>query len=142
MERATSAVVVSPMRTTRATQAALLLGFGLGAFFEGILLHAVTGFAYLAAWAITVGGVVLLWSAVRGPGPLPSGRGFVGHYAIGWGVFNVIDALARHDIGREWLLLGTGVGFILLGAIVRRMQDPSFIDRRSGLDRRSASPLR
>lgn len=142
MERTTVAVVVNRMRTTRAIQAALLLGFGLGAFFEGILLHSVTGFFYLGAWAICVAGVVLLWSAMRGPGPLPSGRTFVGSYAIGWGVFNVIEALVRHDISRDWLLFATGVGFVLLGVVLRRMQEHSFIERRSGLDRRSASPLR
>lgn len=130
------------MRTTRATQAGLLLGFGLGAFFEGILLHGIGGFLYLAAWAITVGGVVLLWSTVRGPGPLPSGRTFVGAYVIGWGAFNLLEALARHDLSRDWLLFATGVGFVLLGFILRRMQEHSFIERRSGLDRRSASPLR
>src|SRR4051812_34288096 len=130
------------MRTTKASQAALLLGFGLGAFFEGTLLHNLAGFFYLAAWAITVGGIVLLWSAIRGPGPLPSGRSFVGSYAMGWGVFNVVEALARHDIREDWLLFGTGVGFILLGAVVRRMQEHTFIERRSGFDRRSASPLR
>jgi uncharacterized membrane protein len=118
------------------------LGFGLGAFFEGILLHNLSGFLYLAPWAITVGGVALLWSAVRGPGPLPSSRAFVGSYAIGWGAFNIIEALARHELSRDWLLFGTGVGFVLLGFFLRHMQDHSFIERRSGLDRRSASPLR
>jgi len=142
MERTTGTVVVSRMRTTRAIQAALLLGFGLGAFFEGVLLHGVSGFFYLAAWAICVAGVALLWSAMRGPGPLPSGRSFVGGYAIGWGVFNVVEALVRHDISRDWLLFGSGVGFVLLGVVLHRMQEHSFIERRSGFDRRSASPLR
>jgi uncharacterized membrane protein len=130
------------MRTTRAAQAALLLGFGLGAFFEGILLHHVTGFLYLGAWAICVGGVVLLWSAVRGPGPLPSGRAFVGSYVVGWGGFNIVEALARHDLSQDWLLFGTGVGFVLLGVFLRRMQDVTFVERRTGYDRRSDSPIR
>jgi uncharacterized membrane protein len=130
------------MRTTKASQAALLLGFGLGAFFEGILLHNLAGFFYLAAWAITVGGIVLLWSAVRGPGPLPSGRAFVGSYVVGWGGFNIVEALARHDLSRDWLLFGTGVGFVLLGVILRRMREDDILERRSGYDRRSASPLR
>ena len=142
MERTTVTVVVFRMRTTRSIQAALLLGFGLGAFFEGSLLHGVTGMFYLGAWAVCVAGVALLWTAMRGPGPLPSGRTFVGSYVIGWGVFNIIEALARHDISRDWLLFGTGVGFVLLGVILRRMQEHSFIERRSGFDRRSASPLR
>lgn len=130
------------MRTTRASRAALLLGFGLGAFFEGILLHNVAAILYLAAWAITVGGVVLLWSAVRGPGPLPSGRAFTGSYVVGWGGFNIVEALARHDLSHDWLLFGTGVGFVLLGVVLRRMREEAFLERRSGHDRRSASPLR
>src|SRR3954464_7790245 len=130
------------MRTTKASQAALLLGFGLGAFFEGTLLHNLAGFFYLAAWAITVGGIVLLWSAVRGPGPLPSGRAFVGSYVVGWGGFNIVEALARHDLSQDWLLFGTGVGFVLLGVFLRRMQDVTFVERRTGYDRRSDSPIR
>lgn len=130
------------MRTTRASQAALLLGFGLGAFFEGILLHNVVGLLYLAAWAVTLGGVVLLWSAIRGPGPLPTGRAFVGSYVVGWGGFNMVEALARHDLTHDWLLFATGVGFVLLGVFLRRMREDDFLERRSGYDRRSASPLR
>jgi uncharacterized membrane protein len=130
------------MRTTTATQAALLLGFGLGAFFEGILLHVVTGFTYLAVWIITVSGVLLLWTAIRGPGRLPSGRAFVGTYLVGWGAFNMLEAIARHNVGDDWLLFATGAGFVLLGFGLRRMQEHTFMERRTGFDRRSASPLR
>lgn len=130
------------MRTTKATQAALLIGFGLGALFEGILLHVVTGFAYLAVWVITVSGVLLLWTAVRGPGPLPSGRAFIGMSLVGWGAFNMLEALARHNVAEDWLLFATGLGFVLLGVGLRYMREHSFIERRSGFDRRSASPLR
>jgi len=130
------------MRTTKVIQAALLLGFGLGALFEGILLHVATGAMYLAVWVIAVTGVLLLWTAIRGPGPLPSGRAFVGAYVAGWGVFNMLEAVARHNLGDDWLLFATGIGFVLLGAVLWRMREPSFIERRSGFDRRSASPLR
>lgn len=131
------------MRTTRASQAALLLGLGLGAFFEGMLFHPIGGFFYLVAWAVCLGGVALLWSAIRGPGRLPPGRAFVGSYVLGWGGFNMVEALARHDIAADWLLFATGAGFVLLGVILKRMSgDEHLIERRSGLDRRSASPLR
>jgi uncharacterized membrane protein len=127
------------MRTKRANHAAILLGFGLGAFLEGILLHSnMGGFFYMAAWALTLGGVIVLWSAIRGPGPLPSGRAFVGAYVIGWGGFNIVEAIARHDLLRDWLLFGTGVGFVLLGVILKRMKHDDFLERRSGADRRSA----
>jgi len=130
------------MRTTRARYAALLLGLGLGAFFEGILLHRVAGVFYMAAWALCVGGVLLLWLSVRGPGPLPSTRAFIGHFLVGWGVFNMAEGLMRHDLAREWLVFASGAGFVLVGVIVSRMRDEHIIERRSGYDRRSGSPVR
>src|SRR2546423_10420576 len=98
------------MRSTRARQAALLLGVGLGAFFEGILMHPLAGFLYWLAWALTFGGVLVLWSAVRGPGPLPSGHVFIGHFILGWGAFSMLEGLARHDLAHEWLGLGPRPG--------------------------------
>lgn len=131
------------MRTTRAINAALLLGLGLGALFEGILLHPLAGFLYMVAWAVTLGGVVLQWSAMRGPGPLPSGRTFVGSFVIGWGLFNMVEAIARHDLREEWLIFGVGLGFALLGGILLWTRpEPHLIERRSGQDRRSGSPVR
>jgi len=130
------------MRTARAKQAGLLLGLGLGAFFEGILMHPLAGLFYMAIWALCVAGVVLLWVAVRGPGPLPSGHGFAGFFFIGWGVYNMLEGLLRHDLADEWLVFATGLGFTLLGVIVSRMRDEHIIERRSGADRRSGSPVR
>ncbi len=130
------------MRTTRARNAGVLLGIGLGAFFEGMLMHPISGFFYMVAWALTAGGVVLLWSAVRGPGPLPSGRVFFGWLLAGWGAFAMLEGAARHDLSQEWLVFATGIGFALLGGILIRARQESFIERRSGYDRRSDSPVR
>jgi uncharacterized membrane protein len=130
------------VRGTRVRHAGFLLGVGLGAFFEGILLHPLSGFFYFVVWALTLGGVLLLWSAVRGPGPLPSGRTFVASFLIGWGVFNMLECVARHDIVDEWLIFATGLGFVLLGGILIWTRIETVIERRSGDDRRSASPLR
>jgi uncharacterized membrane protein len=130
------------MRAMRVRHAGMLLGLGLGAFFEGILLHPIAGFFYFVAWAVTLGGVLMLWAAVRGPGPLPSGRVFVGHFVIGWGVFNMLEALARHDLSHEWLIFATGMGFALLGAMLIWTRGEPIIERRSGSDRRSDSPVR
>lgn len=130
------------MRTARAKQAALLLGLGLGAFFEGILMHPLGGALYMAMWVVCAAGIALLWTAVRGPGPLPSGHGFAGFFLIGWGVFNMLDGLLRHDLAKEWLVFATGLGFVLLGVLVSRMRDEHLIERRSGSDRRSGSPVR
>lgn len=130
------------MRTLRAKQAALLLGLGLGAFFEGVLLHPIGGTFYMAMWVVCLGGVALLWTAVRGPGPLPSGRGFVAFFLIGWGLFNMLEGLLRHDLAKDWLVFASGLGFVLLGGLLSRMRDDHLIERRSGYDRRSGSPVR
>ena len=130
------------MRTLRARQAALLLGFGLGAFFEGILLHHIATLFYMAVWALTVAGVLLLWLAMRGPGPLPASRSFIAYFLGGWGVFNMCEGVLRHDLADEWLIFATGLGFLLLSLILSRMRDEHIIERRSGRERRSDSPVR
>ena len=58
------------MRTTRARQAALLMGFGLGAFFEGILLHPIATLVYTrmfpgTALGVLFGDVVYTVMAIR-----------------------------------------------------------------------------
>jgi uncharacterized membrane protein len=35
---------------------------------------AADGWFHIVTWLATLGGVALLWKALRGPGPLPSGR--------------------------------------------------------------------
>jgi uncharacterized membrane protein len=130
------------MRSTRARQAALLLGVGLGALFEGILLHGARGWFYLGAWVLCVLGVLLLWWSVRGPGPLPATRGFIGHFLVGWGIFNMVEGVLRHELVSEWLIFASGLGFVLVGIIVSRMREEHMIERRSGYDRRSGSPVR
>lgn len=130
------------MRLTRTRYASVLLGIGLGAFFEGILLHPIAGPYYLVAWLISVAGVFLLWSAVRGPGPLPPGRTLVAYALVGWGGFLMVEGIARHDLAADWLIAGSGLGLALLGLVLARMQPETLIERRSGYDRRSASPLR
>ena len=79
---------------------------------------------------------------MRGPGPLPSGRSFIAAFLIGWGVFNMLECIARHDIVEEWLIFATGLGFVLLGGILIWTRVETVVERRSGSDRRSASPLR
>ncbi|HVJ11892.1 MAG TPA: DUF2243 domain-containing protein, partial [Burkholderiales bacterium] len=83
------------MDNQRARNAALLLGVGLGGFIDGIVLHQIAhwhqmlssvmppdsmqamqhnmvadGWFHLAMWVVTLAGVLLLRSAVRGSGPI------------------------------------------------------------------------
>jgi uncharacterized membrane protein len=130
------------MRANKVRTAGLLLGFGLGAILEGILMHPVIGTFYIFIWALTVGGVLTLWSAVRGPGPLPSGRILVAYALLGWGVFNMLEGAVNHNMRTEWLVFASGAGFALLGMLILWIREDHFIDRRSGYDRRSGSPVR
>ena len=130
------------MRSNKVRTAGLLLGFGLGALLEGILMHPVVGTFYIFVWAITLGGVLTLWSAIRGPGPLPTGRDLMAFALLGWGVFNMLEGIASHNLRTEWLVFASGLGFALLGVLLVWMRDEHFIERRSGFDRRSDSPVR
>ena len=130
------------MRANKIRTAGLLLGFGLGAFLEGILMHHVIGTIYIFFWAVSIGGVLTLWAGIRGPGPLPAGRIFMAYALLGWGVFNMLDGIARHDLHTEWLVFASGMGFALLAALLIYMRQEQFFERRSGFDRRSDSPVR
>lgn len=90
---------------------AAALGFGLGAFADGIVLHQVLqwhhlnstyadteragvladGLFHAAAWVVVVG--ALLWLVRRGVPPL---RRLVGAALVGWGAFHVVDQLLFH----------------------------------------------
>ena len=171
------------MRARKIRHAGLLLGIGLGGFLDGILLHqilqwhsmlsaripphdmeamrismAADGWFHLATWLVTLAGVMVLWSALRGPGPLPRERSLLGWALIGWGSFNLIEGMVNHLIlglhhvrdlpqhvpAYDWLfLLVGGLGFIALGFLLKSREPMEhLIERRSGFDRRSASPLR
>lgn len=168
------------MRYQKARNAALLLGVGMGGFLDGIVLHqiaqwhqmlsaavppetmeamkrnmAADGWFHLATWTVTLAGLLVLWSAVRGAGRLPSTRSFCGYLLVGWGAFNLVEGIVDHHVLElhhvrdlplhvplyDWvfLLLG-GVGFILAGlAMLDGLGRPAPLgaERRSGLDRRS-----
>src|SRR5512145_208675 len=95
------------------TAAGVLLGIGLGGFVDGIVLHqivqwhqmlsavlppdsmeamkrnmAADGWFHAAVWIATLAGVLMLWQAVRGPGPVPATRHLLGNMLLGWGAFN------------------------------------------------------
>ena len=166
------------MRYRRARNAALLLGVGLGGFLDGIVLHQIVhwhqmlsarvppasmeamkqnmvadGWFHLATWLITLAGVFLLRSAIRGAGPMTSPRGFTGYLLIGWGAFNLVEGVIDHhlldlhhvrDLPEhvplyDWLFLLFSAGLVVLGFALRDRLPPSAAaeaERRSGLDRR------
>jgi uncharacterized membrane protein len=123
----------------RARNAALLLGVGLGGFIHGIVLHPLAHWHQMLLWVVTLGGVLLLRSAVRGAGPIPSTRGFIGYLLIGWGAFNLVEGIVDHPLDDWLLLLIGGVGLIALGFVLRDRLPASArveAERRSGYDRR------
>ena len=170
------------MRYERTRTAGLLLGVGLGGFIDGIALHQIAhwhqmlswalpldsmeamrfnmqadGWFHLVMWLVTLAGVFVLWSAVRGAGPLPTTRTLCGHMLVGWGGFNLVEGSINHHVLElhhvrdlpmhvplyDWLfLLIGGVGFILVGLVLRDGRDrESAHERRSGRERRLSGSL-
>jgi uncharacterized membrane protein len=116
-----------PTRTSRPLLVAgLLLGCGLGALFDGIVLHQILqwhnllsnvrppldlvsmkynmlwdGVFHAAAWVITSVGVLQLYRAGRQPEVIWSASSLSGGLLAGWGLFNVFEGLIDH----QWLEL-------------------------------------
>lgn len=103
--------------------AGVLLGMGLGGFFDGILLHQLLqwhnmlssrlvptdlvamkvnmfwdGLFHAFTWLVTVLGLALLWRAGKRPEVPWSTRTFVGSLSLGWGAFNVVEGLIDHQL--------------------------------------------
>jgi uncharacterized membrane protein len=101
----------------------ILLGFGLGGFVDGIVLHQIVhwhnmgsaivppttlramqqnmrwdGFFHAAVWLLTIIGVYWLLAAARRGRQLPTARSFTGLLLLGWGVFNLIEGTIDHLI--------------------------------------------
>lgn len=105
--------------------AGLLLGIGLGGFFDGIVLHQILqwhhmlssqgsypvntvgglevntlwdGFFHATTYIATIAGLFLLWSAARQPHPTWSTRLLIGLLLMGWGSFNLVEGVIDHQI--------------------------------------------
>ena len=101
----------------------ILLGLGLGGFFDGIVLHQVLqwhhllsepvvpdslqnlkvntladGLFHLATYLFTLLGLALLWSNLRGTHAEWSTRAFIGTLLFGFGLFNVVEGLINHQL--------------------------------------------
>lgn len=109
-------------RMARRTISSLLFGVGLGAFFDGIVLHQLLqwhhlvsvpvppddlaamelnvladGLFHVLAWIATVAGLLLLLLSPADGRPAP-GRRFAGGILIGWGGFNLVEGLIDHHL--------------------------------------------
>ncbi|MCE6950639.1 DUF2243 domain-containing protein [Cereibacter sphaeroides] len=104
--------------------AGILLGLGLGGFFDGILLHQILqwhhmatsagypadslgnlrlnttldGLFHLGTYLFTLGGLALLWRAARRTHVRWGVRPLVATLLMGFGLFNVVEGLVNHNI--------------------------------------------
>ncbi len=111
-------------RSSFPTAAGILLGLGLGGFFDGIVLHQILqwhhmatsagyppdsvenlqlntlldGLFHTATYLFLLGGLVLLWRAARQPHALWSARAFLGTILMGFGLFNLCEGVVNHQI--------------------------------------------
>lgn len=104
--------------------AGVLLGLGLGGFFDGIILHQVLqwhhmlssagypteslgnlrfnvlwdGLFHMATYGFTVAGMVVLWRHSRHTHGRWSWRALPATMLVGFGLFNVVEGLVNHQI--------------------------------------------
>jgi uncharacterized membrane protein len=104
-------------------QAGIVLGIGLGGFFDGIVLHQLLqwhhmvsnpvppttlggmelnvvadGLFHAGTYLFTIVGIALLIRAWRRPSVPPSGRVLAGSALIGWGLFNLVEGIVNHHV--------------------------------------------
>lgn len=128
-----------PARAKPLVQAGVLLGVGLGGFFDGIVFHQILqwhhmasshadpvvatdlevnvfldGLFHAATWLFTVAGVALLWRAWRRPAVPRSGRTLLGSTILGWGLFNLLEGLVNHHLLGIHHVWPAGPGSVLL----------------------------
>ena len=103
--------------------AGILLGLGLGGFFDGIVLHQILQWHHMLSsvrppttvpdiqfnmvwdglfeattWLLTVVGLVVLWRAGKRDDVSWSSNTFVGSILVGAGLFNMVEGLIDHEI--------------------------------------------
>ena len=111
------------MHPKRFITAGVILGLGLGGFFDGIVLHQVLqwhhmltatspptsvgslelntlwdGLFHTMTYVFTVAGLFLLWRAARAADTLPPTRTLAGALLIGWGTFNLVEGIIDHHL--------------------------------------------
>ena len=128
-----------PVRHKRLVRAGVILGLGLGGFFDGIVLHQILqwhhmvsgyadpaiagnlrlnvmmdGFFHAATYLFTVVGITLLWQAWTDQATAASGRTLGGAVMLGWGVFNLVEGLIDHQLLGIHHVRPDGPGGVLL----------------------------
>jgi uncharacterized membrane protein len=104
--------------------AGILLGLGLGGFFDGIVLHQILqwhhmltsagypatsvgnlevntlwdGLFHATAYLLTVIGLFLLWRSLRRTTVVWSTRLLIGCLLVGWGLFNLVEGIIDHHL--------------------------------------------
>ena len=106
------------------TLAGILLGLGLGGFFDGIVLHQILqwhhmatsagypadslsnlklnvmldGLFHAATYVFTAAGLTVLWRSARRPHFRWSGRQLFATILMGFGIFNLVEGIVDHHI--------------------------------------------
>lgn len=103
--------------------AGMLLGIGLGGFFDGITFHQILqvhnmmsavkpnesivnleinmfwdGLFHAVCWIFTITGVAALFSAAKQREESWEGRTLAGGMLIGWGLFNLVEGVIDHHV--------------------------------------------
>jgi len=107
------------------TSAGILLGLGLGGFFDGIVFHQLLqwhhmlsgwyplnsidnvklnttwdGIFHSVAYVLVLLGLYLLWQRARRPDFQWSRQQCLGAVLLGWGIFNLVEGMIDHEVLR------------------------------------------
>jgi uncharacterized membrane protein len=118
-----AAPAIDPSQPQFPTAAGVLLGLGLGGFFDGIVLHQLLqwhhmlsswypinsvenlelntlwdGLFHSATYVFVVVGIFLIWRRAQQGALLWSPKRLVGAILLGWGLFNLVEGLIDHEL--------------------------------------------
>ncbi|MFC7140824.1 DUF2243 domain-containing protein [Halosimplex aquaticum] len=148
-------------------RAGVVLGVGVGGFFDGIVFHQVLqwhhmlsshpdpsvardlplnvladGLFHVATYLFTIAGVVLLWRAWRDPAVPPSGRVLFGATLLGWGAFNLVEGVVDHHVLAIHHVYPAGPGPVVLWDLAYLAWGALFVLGGYAVVRRAAAPSR
>jgi uncharacterized membrane protein len=102
----------------------IVIGIGIGGFFDGIVLHQILqwhhmltsagyppdsvenlqintlwdGLFHVATYVFVLVGLFYLWRTLRRGAVVPSYRVLIGAMLMGWGIFNLVEGIISHHI--------------------------------------------